>query len=553
MMMKFTSVISLLTASALASAVPSIKVQADGVSFIGRARKGLSEFLGIPYARSKRWSVPFPIEYGEEVDATMFGPQSFQDNLEVSPFQKAYNNFISYGADEDCLNLNVMTPFLDRNLPVIIYLHSGDFYSGGNAENSCDSGNLVKELRDVVVVTPNYRLGPSGWAYHPNLRGEIKGNFGILDIIESIRWVGKYIKLFGGDDKNITLMGHAAGGIIATYLLEILARPEYADVAPFVSRVVISSANHMMIPLKAPDVAAKNFVQMVKDLDRILPLGAHEDSPPRKPFFKMNADEIVDLAYEYVYEDMVDNLETARYRRTYGPVKDGIVIKAHFHDLLTDESTTWLKVPVLLTAMKDDGSFMVPTSVKAMKEKAVNRVLQNFFSKVLTNPAQFKKLAPLYQSKDETIPVVFGRMLTDALFHAPMNFMHRGLKAAGLDVRHIVLGEEYSLPFQLVEGSPVKAALAPFGAFHYSDHVLFFKPEPMGDQADAFKLVPNGSNHIRRLLMDFVRSGYGGKAVKKLVAEEAELGNPRLSIWTEKRDLPLNWQLAGLALTLDKQ
>jgi carboxylesterase type B len=203
--------------------------------------------------------------------------------------------------------------------------------------------------------------------------------------------------------------------------------------------------------------------------------------------------------------------------------------------------------------MKDDGTFMVPSTIKAMKGIANKKVLANLFGKFLTNPAQNKKLVDLYQSKDENVPVVFGRLLTDALFHAPMNFMHRGLKAAGLDVRHVILGKESSLPFQLVEGSPAKAALVPFGAFHYSDHVLFFKPDPMGEQADAFKVVPNGSNHIRRLLMDFVRNGYGGKAVKKLVVEDAELGNPRLSIWTEKRDLPLNWQLAGLALTLDKQ
>lgn len=40
----------------------------------------------------------------------------------------------------------------------------------------------------------------------------LPGNIGLKDQVEALRWVKKYIKNFGGDSENITLMGLSAGG-----------------------------------------------------------------------------------------------------------------------------------------------------------------------------------------------------------------------------------------------------------------------------------------------------------------------------------------------------
>ncbi|MCQ2157800.1 MAG: carboxylesterase family protein, partial [Bacteroidales bacterium] len=69
--------------------------------------------------------------------------------------------------------------------------------------------------KDVVLVTLNYRLGVFGFLTHPELNAEsphgVSGNYGILDQIESLKWVQKNIAQFGGDPENVMIFGQSAG------------------------------------------------------------------------------------------------------------------------------------------------------------------------------------------------------------------------------------------------------------------------------------------------------------------------------------------------------
>ena len=59
----------------------------------------------------------------------------------------------------------------------------------------------------------NYRLGALGWLSGPTLEaaGGVS-NAGLYDQRLAIEWVAKYAHLFGGDGRNITLLGESAGG-----------------------------------------------------------------------------------------------------------------------------------------------------------------------------------------------------------------------------------------------------------------------------------------------------------------------------------------------------
>jgi carboxylesterase type B len=46
----------------------------------------------------------------------------------------------------------------------------------------------------------------------------IPGNMGLMDQIEAINWVKRYISYFGGDPNMITIAGHSAGSMSVSLL-----------------------------------------------------------------------------------------------------------------------------------------------------------------------------------------------------------------------------------------------------------------------------------------------------------------------------------------------
>ncbi len=56
-------------------------------------------------------------------------------------------------------------------------------------------------------------LYSAGFLYTGDGPEDIKGNMGLLDQAEAMRWVNKYIQRFGGDKENVTIFGESAGSI----------------------------------------------------------------------------------------------------------------------------------------------------------------------------------------------------------------------------------------------------------------------------------------------------------------------------------------------------
>lgn len=128
---------------------------------------------------------------------------------------------LSGKSSEDCLYLDVYAPSNARGkkLPVMFWIHPGAFLFG-NASR-WDYTGLAQQ--DVVVVTTNYRLGLLGFFAHPSLTAEStnksSGNYGLLDIIQALKWVNTNIERFGGDPESVTVFGNSAGGSAALFLM----------------------------------------------------------------------------------------------------------------------------------------------------------------------------------------------------------------------------------------------------------------------------------------------------------------------------------------------
>ena len=167
-------------------------------------------FKGVPYAAStggqNRWHSPQPVvEWNGVRDCVKFGDACMQRE----PSNES--GYTSADLSEDCLSLNIWAPANKTNCPVLVFIHGGGNVSGGSAAADMDGENCAKN--GVVYVSVNYRLGIFGFLATEELLEENDGagNFAILDLVKSLKWIQEYISLFGGNPDNVTVSGQSAG------------------------------------------------------------------------------------------------------------------------------------------------------------------------------------------------------------------------------------------------------------------------------------------------------------------------------------------------------
>ncbi|XP_065371729.1 juvenile hormone esterase-like [Calliphora vicina] len=172
-------------------------------------------FRGVRYAQAPvgdlRFQNPQPVKVWkpEIYDATEDGP--------ICPQRISNLSYIS----EDCLRLNIYTKDTKAQMPVIVYLHPGGYYSGLAVSRNAGPENFMD--RDIVLVTLNYRLGSLGFLATGT--AEAPGNMGLKDQVVALRWIQQHIDKFGGDPNSVTLWGYSAGArSVGLHLMSPMAR-----------------------------------------------------------------------------------------------------------------------------------------------------------------------------------------------------------------------------------------------------------------------------------------------------------------------------------------
>ncbi len=90
--------------------------------------------------------------------------------------------------------------------PVLVFIHGGYWRSLDKAEHSFLAPALT--AAGACVVVPNYALCPA--VSIPDIT---------LQMVKALAWTFRHVAEFGGDPRRITVVGHSAGGHLASMLL----------------------------------------------------------------------------------------------------------------------------------------------------------------------------------------------------------------------------------------------------------------------------------------------------------------------------------------------
>jgi arylformamidase len=110
------------------------------------------------------------------------------------------------GIDPKLLSLDVYyTGEVTLKHPVMLFIHGGGWVGGDKAHVGFKPEAFTQA--GYVFISANYQLSPQ--AVFPTH---------VQDVARAIAWVVKNIRTYGGDPERIFLMGHSAGGHLATLI-----------------------------------------------------------------------------------------------------------------------------------------------------------------------------------------------------------------------------------------------------------------------------------------------------------------------------------------------
>lgn len=151
---------------------------------------------------------------------------------------------------------------------VVAIIHGGGYIVGSSSDVH-QSAEPLAGVGDVIVVSFNYRLGIFGFA---DMKEIAPGNLGLHDQRLALRWIRDHISDFGGDPKQVTVMGVSAGSMAVSAQIITIADKEDLFQAAVLDAGVVAS-HGFLEESESSFVRTQRVAEAVgcsKDSDKIL-------------------------------------------------------------------------------------------------------------------------------------------------------------------------------------------------------------------------------------------------------------------------------------------
>lgn len=373
--------------SAAGSVLADALVVPTSLGFVKGVRgPGLRTWRGIPYGRNTggkyRFRAPRPMKKWQGIrDCSVFG--------DVAP-QPTYSWTDRIRGSEDCLNLDIVRPDNNEQLPVVVYIHGGSYIMGASSEKALRGYNLVKEM-DVVYVSINFRLGALGYLDLRSVGEDCVANPALHDQLMALNWVKRNIANFNGDADNITLMGESAG---AAGVISLMCVPTAKGLF---HRAVVQSAPMATVhsPTQSKLWARELVYRMAMPRDTTL-----EDLRAE------SADDIVRAGQSMLWKSG----ELLYLNSCYGPTVDGTLLPDH--PLVMFQEGRQARIPLIIGTNSDETSFSKAFYLRSSaRRRSALRMLSVF------DPGNTEQVLDAYEGGESRSE--FAQLLADAIFWAP--------------------------------------------------------------------------------------------------------------------------------------
>ena len=315
-------------------------VKCNNGTFIGDESEDLVVWRGVPYATQPvgnlRWKKALPaVDDNGTYEAIKPG------HIPVGPANDS-QGAAEFG--EDCLVLNIYSgkKNVDKNRPVMVWIHGGGFIGESISQPLYNLSNLAKLYPEVLFVAIEYRLGFMGFMNFEKVPGGEKykeaTNLGLLDQLEALRWIKKNIAGFGGDPNMVTIFGESAGASSCSFL------PLIEGSEGLFKRIIVQSSNIAYCDTMEHGMhVTENFLTAAgcKTMDDLL---------------KLTTEELVEATKKASEVDTKNMLGAANF-----PLLDGVVLpedRAVMYDMWGSEKLAG--IDLLIGSNRDEVKYFIP-------------------------------------------------------------------------------------------------------------------------------------------------------------------------------------------------